>query len=242
MSLNPCFGGIWSLRQQVAAQMSKILHVLILVLVGYGLWDLQHQIQRRPTPLVLILVLVGYGLWVLIQWNLQVKTLRSLNPCFGGIWSLSITSQAHLRQKSISLNPCFGGIWSLRALQLPSDSQWLVWILVLVGYGLWELTQQPPIAMRWKSLNPCFGGIWSLRHWRNFWNMKKVKIGLNPCFGGIWSLSFHRKQQHPDCQICLNPCFGGIWSLSQTFIQLGRHRRHGVLILVLVGYGLWVTS
>ena len=38
--------------------------------------------------------------------------LVCLNPCFGGIWSLS---RKLLNNKPYeSLNPCFGGIWSLR--------------------------------------------------------------------------------------------------------------------------------
>jgi len=37
--------------------------VLILVLVGYGLWDAVLKQWKLQLELVLILVLVGYGLW-----------------------------------------------------------------------------------------------------------------------------------------------------------------------------------
>ena len=38
---------------------------------------------------------------------------------------------------AMSLNPCFGGIWSLRAIYVdPNNGKPLVLILVLVGYGL----------------------------------------------------------------------------------------------------------
>ena len=59
-----------------------------------------------------------------------------LNPCFGGIWSLSWDNTEFLAKEFISLNPCFGGIWSLRMRSSASSVSRRVLILVLVGYGL----------------------------------------------------------------------------------------------------------
>ena len=88
---------------------------------------------------------------------------ESLNPCFGGIWSLSIIRLVARHQEKKGLNPCFGGIWSLR--------------------------QKKFIAVPKRTrLNPCFGGIWSLSAKQECLNIRRNKC-LNPCFGGIWSLS-----------------------------------------------------
>ena len=115
--------------------------VLILVLVGYGLWEPSKMPTARLFG-VLILVLVGYGLWVGSHAGSTVR-LTGLNPCFGGIWSLSPSQSCQRRQR------------------------WNVLILVLVGYGLWDetnlLTKKTNLC-----LNPCFGGIWSLRKMRKY--------------------------------------------------------------------------
>ncbi len=45
----------------------------------------------------------------------MAKICSCLNPCFGGIWSLS--PEVRLEQLvGGRLNPCFGGIWSLSKL------------------------------------------------------------------------------------------------------------------------------
>ena len=62
---------------------------------------------------------------------------RSLNPCFSGIWSVSLEGKEYVDWESVRLNPCFSGIWSVRdfdgCYQLPYA---VVLILVLVEYGL----------------------------------------------------------------------------------------------------------
>ena len=187
--LIPCFGRIWSLRQMVDVPCSVHFEEgLILVLVGYGLWGVSHDNHRHCKQDVLILVLVGYGLWeqsdfydILNHLNVLILVLvgyglwasrsavksrlhKSLNPCFGGIWSLKGRASArHGASHQHRLNPCFGGIWSLRVIycrgRLVSTR---VLILVLVGYGLWVMIWKSK-SSRKRRLNPCFGGIWSLR-------------------------------------------------------------------------------
>ena len=58
---------------------------------------------------VLILVLLGYGL-VGLSWILGIRAMKSLNPCFVGIWSCR--QQWFSVYIGKSLNPCFVGIWS----------------------------------------------------------------------------------------------------------------------------------
>ena len=72
----------------------------------------------------------------------ELKTLIqkgrfSLNPCFGGCWSLTVIITGSQALYSC-LNPCFGGCWSLTSVYH-------------------QLT-----SVHRKSLNPCFGGCWSL--------------------------------------------------------------------------------
>ncbi len=141
-----------------------------------------------PRTTVLILVLVGYGLWVNELRVISNRKEECLNPCFGGIWSLRLSTKMVNKIKDICrLNPCFGGIWSLSSC----------------------IFKQKPIKRR--SLNPCFGGIWSLSLLISSKKMRTIK-SLNPCFGGIWSLRS-----------------------TEFFIRTCLY----VLILVLVGYGLW---
>ena len=60
----------------------------------------------------------------------------SLNPCFGGIWSLRQKRKSQ-QVYMLSLNPCFGGIWSLSGIiNNTRQTRMPVLILVLVGYGL----------------------------------------------------------------------------------------------------------
>ena len=58
---------------------------------------------------------------------------------------------------------------------------------------------------------------------------------LNPCSNGIWSLTIYLSSQ-PGFRSCLNPCSNGIWSL--TIVSPGGSAAAGVLILVLMEYGL----
>ena len=134
--LNPCFGGIWSLRKLQSANVPQHVIVLILVLVGYGLWDHAKENIRTWAALVLILVLVGYGLWGIcagMGWN---STLVLILVLVGyGLWVPEHRARAYTK---------------------------MVLILVLVGYGLWGTNTMANTVTTIKSLNPCFGGIWSL--------------------------------------------------------------------------------
>ena len=60
--LNPCFRGIWSVSWTHQRKI-KVVYVLILVFVEYGLWEFANPPLRGFYPQVLILVFVEYGLW-----------------------------------------------------------------------------------------------------------------------------------------------------------------------------------
>ena len=134
--------------------------VLILVLMEYGLWLVQKEFDDTQ---VLGLNPCSNGIWSLTQ---SVRTpsglvRQSLNPCSNGIWSL--TSNGDVKTASATgLNPCSNGIWSLtQRLMEQGRSSITVLILVLMEYGLWQIT----CFIKTKELiclNPCSNGIWSL--------------------------------------------------------------------------------
>ena len=104
MCLNPCCRGIWPRCYQNAQLV--LGHVLILVVVEYGLGGFSPcSVCDRK---VLILVVVEYGLGALLPW-------------IGVIY--------------LSLNPCCRGIWS-RRIQKIKLKVVVVLILVVVEYGL----------------------------------------------------------------------------------------------------------
>ena len=174
--------GLW-VEEQIRKEEEEE-DVLILVLVGYGLWGNAANHCRTKESRVLILVLVGYGLWAKDCGKMRPGQ-KSLNPCFGGIWSLR--KNQHGDGEQICLNPCFGGIWSLRAtfeiLELEEKD---VLILVLVGYGLWVNTVVEIMHSLCVLILVLVGyGLWD-RH-KNY-GYHNQRHRLNPCFGGIWSL------------------------------------------------------
>ena len=59
---------------------------------------------------------------------------------------------------------------------------------------------------------------------------------LNPCSNGIWSLT-KEVNNGRTINSCLNPCSNGIWSLTEADFNCEEFY-HGVLILVLMEYGL----
>ena len=68
---------------------------------------------------------------------LSPKEVSRLNPCCGGIWSLSPVKGLGLNSIKSCLNPCCGGIWSLSLIARTVGLQYSsVLILVVVGYGL----------------------------------------------------------------------------------------------------------
>ena len=117
--------------------------------IDYSVW----------TRHVLILVLMEYGLWQ--KWSNHCIWFIRLNPCSNGIWSLT-HMQSTWFQPSWSLNPCSNGIWSLTAWHESyyHDPAWVL-ILVLMEYGLWR-KRTGAVAPRQHCLNPCSNGIWSL--------------------------------------------------------------------------------
>ena len=62
VSLNPCSNGIWSLTEYPWYSWFSCVHVLILVLMEYGLWPLEA---------------------------ISALSVTGLNPCSNGIWSLT---------------------------------------------------------------------------------------------------------------------------------------------------------
>ena len=107
---------------------------------------------------VLILVFVEFTLRELMEKEFK-KNLKSLNPCFCGIYSQSCVKTA-INYLKYGLNPCFCGIYSQREANLLEDGDI-------------------------ECLNPCFCGIYSQRM-ENFLEILK-KACLNPCFCGIYS-------------------------------------------------------
>jgi len=76
MCLNPCFGGIWSLRKMKEMKWYSIVGCL------------------NPC--------FG-GIWSLSAVGFANSTLqKSLNPCFGGIWSLSKIKKRALSAEAVS--------------------------------------------------------------------------------------------------------------------------------------------
>ena len=144
------------------------------------------DVRRRyqgSNPHVLILVLMEYGLW-LFDVGCKLTTDLGLNPCSNGIWSLTTLSPTS-NWKSGRLNPCSNGIWSLTEMSKAQASaiaglnpcsngiwsltkfNWFwysgnrVLILVLMEYGLWR-TIPSRTTQEGLCLNPCSNGIWSL--------------------------------------------------------------------------------
>ena len=76
------------------------------------------QSGQRFNDVVLILVLMEYALWELENNSTNNLNLKSLNPCFNGICSLSMSQQ--------KISPICCGVL----------------ILVLMEYALWEKEQE----------------------------------------------------------------------------------------------------
>ena len=85
---------------------------------------------------VLILVIMEFGFWGISDCAKVVKD-NSLNPCYNGIWFLSIANYNN-------------------SLKLVA-----VLILVIMEFGFWEL-EKLFINTNTPCLNPCYNGIWFL--------------------------------------------------------------------------------
>ncbi len=88
------------------------------------------------------------------------------------------------------------------------------------------------------SLNPCSNGICSLT-WKTAFQPLNNSLSLNPCSNGICSLTCRTRYRLRCHSLSLNPCSNGICSLTLLEIELSSIR-HGVLILVLMEYALWL--
>ena len=77
----------YALWQQDANPPKGKARVLILVLVDYALWR-NSKVESRSSQKVLILVLVDYALWLYVLYA-KHKISKSLNPCSGGLCSLT---------------------------------------------------------------------------------------------------------------------------------------------------------
>ena len=137
--------------------------VLILVLMEYGLWPKRHCFQTSVRGRVLILVLMEYGLWRIDFGGRPCRHRSCLNPCFDGIWSLTVWpswSSWQARACVLILVLMEYGLWLLFKQMECADSVYVL-ILVLMEYGLWLIKRMEEWNM-FQSLNPCFDGIWSL--------------------------------------------------------------------------------
>ena len=84
--------------------------------------------------------------------------LKSLNPCFSGIYCDSFTG--HTVTNNLCLNPCFSGIYCDKENRRNRQSA-SVLIIVLVEYTVTKLKK---IWKDEKCLNPCFSGIYCDKH------------------------------------------------------------------------------
>ena len=179
------------------------------------------------------------------------RVLPSLNPCSGGLYSLTKSHKSKSRcwRKVLILVLVDYTLWPDETADTPADE--IVLILVLVDYTLWRW--DPRITtFNCIRLNPCSGGLYSLTRGRNllWWEPKWVLILVLVDYT-LWQIETARFILDIDG---LNPCSGGLYSLTlfecefdnQRFtamLPLGTMLTEGaaivVLILVLVDYTLW---
>ena len=109
-SLNPCYNGIWFLRNVIAVIKETLSDVLILVIMEFGFW-------------VRLIFLRNY--------------ITSLNPCYNGIWFLSYAAGngSTYRIWVLILVIMEFGFWE--CLRASKTSSPLVLILVIMEFGFW---------------------------------------------------------------------------------------------------------
>ena len=187
----------------------RLLWVLILVLMEYGLWRERTRLGFCGRT---CLNPCSNGIWSLTKGgSIMNNDWTCLNPCSNGIWSLT-HCEGTGSYDPVCLNPCSNGIWSLTLSKVHYHFRYIVLILVLMEYGLWlpsQLTQQ----LSGGGLNPCSNGIWSLTH-QSYCPWYRLQYSLNPCSNGIWSLTGLAIAIVP-VPGSLNPCSNGIWSLTK---------------------------
>ena len=184
-------------------------------MVSDALREWLHQRLLR----VLILVLMEYGLWHLSLRDLYVR-LFCLNPCSNGIWSLTLNKGLNFFHQ-FSLNPCSNGIWSLTTSTLSASmSMVMVLILVLMEYGLWRTWDLcPRFSVTVLILVLMEYGLWLLLSITMHPNYEWVLILVLMEYG-LWR---YTENQYPKT-FCLNPCSNGIWSLTLIIILRKRIR------------------
>ena len=189
--LNPCSNGIWSLTR--AGTCSACI-LRSLNPCSNGIWSLTSK-KGGPMRIkfhVLILVLMEYGLWLSLSGGLTGRRM-CLNPCSNGIWSLT-NSPLNCEQDTPGLNPCSNGIWSLTYGGKTMANSIDVLILVLMEYGLWHYTPLREgaggLAVR---LNPCSNGIWSLTNALQGGRYDKRVLILVLMEYGLWHFALSEK-------------------------------------------------
>ena len=118
----------------------------------YGLWPWFQQTDVKLLS-VLILVVMEYGLWQNSTLVVFVVHTLSLNPCCNGIWSLTT-----IAEKATVLKPGVLILVVMEYDSWQFLPKWklsfFVLILVVMEYGLWHNVWQPRIQ-EFSSLNPC---------------------------------------------------------------------------------------
>ena len=134
--------------------------VLILILMEYALWG-WWQWRYGSDWRVLILILMEYALWGYRPRTFW-KRLSCLNPYSNGICSMRLLTKDQNMISEVGLNPYSNGICSMSAVQAHACTcVFLVLILILMEYALWEFTAFFYPSMT--CLNPYSNGICSMR-------------------------------------------------------------------------------
>ena len=123
-----------------------------------------------------------------------------------------------------------------KIIKIEMDGEKFVLILVLMEYGLWQISAQLSGSLI-IGLNPCSNGIWSLTIYACVQSTTNSSVLILVLMEyGLWHWNVSSKSQLQ----CLNPCSNGIWSLTPSWCCLCHFQQ--VLILVLMEYGLWLKK
>ena len=113
-------------------------------------------------------------------------SVRRLNPCCNGIYSMRNKVKDSKEYFSECLNPCCNGIYSMSGLTLGYLYGMWVLILVVMEYTQWVGFSNSYTAT-FNCLNPCCNGIYSMRD--EAAELLEKRASLNPCCNGIYSMS-----------------------------------------------------
>ena len=121
LRFNPCYVGLWSVRQAVGS-------------------DLEYPLRFNPCYV---------GLWSVRTSACTYNFIDpGFNPCYVGLWSVSPRFCVFSLVASVGFNPCYVGLWSVRHRQIPGYrprlgfQSLLCWIMVCKGQrvGVCRLT------------------------------------------------------------------------------------------------------